>query len=117
MQLPKYKYEVEFTQKFGKKWAISQSLLDDYVARMRALSKNFVPHTNLYGTTNNGMVRFVHFYSDVPFGYVHSATKDYAGEKRFGFTVKMKERKEPPAPSLAKGGIIDSIWSFLNTPI
>lgn len=116
MDLP-YKYTVEFVQDYVSR-PISDKLLDEYVIRLRERGR-YVPHKNHYGTTHGGLMRYVHFYSDIPYHVVKDITDRYAKEKRFKSNVQALKKGEPKKDVIvhAGGGIVGRIKKWLNTEI
>lgn len=110
-----YKYTVEFVQDYVSR-PISDKLLDEYVIRVRERGK-YVPHKNHYGHTHSGLMRHVHFYSDIPFHVVKQITDAYAKEKRFKSNVQAFKKSEPKVVVHAEGGIVGKIKKWLNEKI
>lgn len=103
------RYEIEFIQKPYIKRPIVDALLDQYV-KMIAGSSNFKPHQNIYGTQNNGFVRYVHFFSDIDPDRLRTMTKKYVAVKNFDFKMRWYVPK-PDNTNMSTGG---RIWKFLN---
>lgn len=101
-----YKYTVEFVQKPYVKRPIADSLLEELLVILNERSKTFALHKDVFGSQNGGYVRFVHFFSDLNFGYVHEIVKKYAEEKRFDFVIRQLAKPQDKK-MYKKGGIMD----------
>lgn len=102
-------YTVEFLQKPYVKRPIVDSLLHEYVGRIRRASElegQFKPHQEMFGSQNGNRNRFVHFYSTLPYYDITLISKSFAKEKTFDFLVK--QFRQPAKPVLGKGGMIDT---------
>lgn len=98
-------YTVEFVQKpYVKKRGIVNSLLDEFVARMKRSSNIFKPHPHMYGSQNGDRVRFVHFFSDASYYDVNLIANSFARDKTFDYTVKQARKPVPAA--FEKGGLL-----------
>lgn len=103
------RYEIEFIQKPYIKRPIVDVLLDQYVKTI-GQNSNFKPHQNLYGSQNNGFVRFVHFFSDMDPDRMRTVTKKFATAKNFDFQMRWFVPKKENT-TMGSGG---KIWKFLN---
>lgn len=107
-------YTVEFLQKpYVKKRGIVDSLLDEFVTRIKNVSKTFKPHPSMYGSQNGDRVRFVHFFTNLTYYDVNLIANSFAREKTFDYTVKAFVK--PKQPVLGKGGVIDNFFMKKKT--
>lgn len=107
-----YKYTVEFTQrdyikyKSGKVRPITDELLREFLRTIESRSKEFKAHPDVFGMADGGRIRYVHFYSNLTYGYVNDIATKFAEAHRYKHMVRGWGMSDPKKNIMEEGGLV-----------